>query len=357
VPSVEPREEEPGPRQPSWALAFELVGRALNDGWTVVERLTRKPAGTGGCFSVTYIATRGDDRAFVKVLDYSSAFDTGDPAAELHSLTEAFIFERQLLEACKSGKLARIVQPLGHGVVRDSAYGLPAQYILFELADGDMRDVLERMAGLDLVWALAALHNVAAALDQLHKLYIAHQDVKPSNVLSFAGFGMKLGDLGRASRHGERAPFDDSPIAGQWSYAPPELLYGTVSSDWGERRLATDLYLFGSLIVFVLTRHSMTSLLLSAMPEQFHPRRTVGMAYADLLPVLRNVFSDVVAAVQDQLPGTIGSELANMIRQLCDPDPMKRGHPRDRASGSPYALHRYVTRLDYLRRSLELGLV
>lgn len=53
----------------------------------------------------------------------------------------------------------------------------------------------------------------------LHGLDIAHQDLKPSNVL---------------------------PIAGDPTYAPPELLYNYVPADWNVRRYACDVYLLGA---------------------------------------------------------------------------------------------------------------
>lgn len=58
-------------------------------------------------------------------------------------------------------------------------------YLIFELADGDIRRHLAVQESLDLAFVLRTLHHVAVGLDQLHRADIAHQDLKPSNVLIY----------------------------------------------------------------------------------------------------------------------------------------------------------------------------
>ena len=53
------------------------------------------------------------------------------------------------------------------------------QYIVFELADGDVRSVISAADDLDVAWAIRSLHHMAVGLAQLHRTGIAHQDVKP----------------------------------------------------------------------------------------------------------------------------------------------------------------------------------
>src|ERR687892_267014 len=60
---------------------------------------------------------------------------------------------------------------------------------------------------------------------------------KPSNVLLFDGDESKLGDLGRAAAQGYEPPHEDSYIAGDQTYAPPELLYHHMDPEWSRRRL------------------------------------------------------------------------------------------------------------------------
>jgi serine/threonine protein kinase len=98
-------------------------------------------------------------------------------------------------------------------------------YIIFELANGDIRNVLDRAIYFDAAWAFRTLHHVATGLSQLHKVGIAHLDMKPSNALEFGESGTKVSDLGTSVRRGTRCPHEDNPIAGDVAYAPPELQY------------------------------------------------------------------------------------------------------------------------------------
>ena len=65
-------------------------------------------------------------------------------------------------------------------------------YIVFELASGDIRAEIERLPNFDLAWCLRSLHNATVGVQQLHSKDIAHQDIKPSNVLVFGMDGSKL---------------------------------------------------------------------------------------------------------------------------------------------------------------------
>jgi hypothetical protein len=58
-----------------------LEGRILDGGWTVGKRIQLGPDSTGGHFSVSYAVTaKSGNAAFLKALDYSEAFASGDPA-------------------------------------------------------------------------------------------------------------------------------------------------------------------------------------------------------------------------------------------------------------------------------------
>lgn len=100
---------------------------------------------------------------------------------------------------------------------------IPLPFIMFELADGDVRKVIAKASQIDDAWRFNVLHDVAVGLQQLHSKKIAHQDLKPSNVLLFDAEkrGAKIGDLGRASIMGTGASHDQMTIAGAKSYAPP----------------------------------------------------------------------------------------------------------------------------------------
>ncbi len=244
--------------------AQTLVGVKLTNGWTVEKLVERDENATGGTFSCSYIVRSGDGRkAFLKAMDYVMALRTQDPAKELQILTQAYIFERFVNEKCKSKHLSRIVRVIDSGTIpsRDGEPSSVVQYLIFELADGDIRSFMDYGKSFEAVWLLRNMHQVSAALQQLHNIEIAHQDLKPSNVLVFNNGSSKLADLGRASDNHRSSPYDSLNCAGDWTYAPPELLYGHVSEDWRVRRLGGDIYLLGSLAVFFCTGVSMTHLL------------------------------------------------------------------------------------------------
>jgi serine/threonine protein kinase len=205
--------------------AKQLVGLTLEDTWNVTELLERPPGATGGCFSQSYRVVAADGRkAFLKALDYTEALtNSDDPARVLAALTTAYNYERDLLAKCKGRRMSRVVTILADGKVRvsDSIDGT-VQYLIFEEAAHDARSRMGSGEQFDLALRLRALHHVATGIRQLHGLEIAHQDLKPSNVLMFDDCS-KVGDLGCASQKGTAAPRDALTIPGDPAYAPPEL--------------------------------------------------------------------------------------------------------------------------------------
>lgn len=186
--------------------ASQLLGRTLPGGWTVIKTVVRPPTATGGNFSVGYIVeSEKGIRGYLKALDYSAALKSLDPARALEAMTAAYNFERDLLHKCNARKLDRIVVSLADGsVTLDTVSGSGVvQYLIFELADGDVRSRIANVEKFDVAWALRTLHHVAIGLQQLHREDIAHQDLKPSNVLLFrGGVESKIGDWGRAAYKG-----------------------------------------------------------------------------------------------------------------------------------------------------------
>jgi serine/threonine protein kinase len=104
--------------------------------------------------------------------------------------------------------------------------GLPVQYIIFECAESDVREQALIDGRFDTAWALRTLHQVAVGVRQLHGRNIVHQDLKPSNVLLFETVGSKVGDLGSSTNKENSSPRDQFDVAGDRTYAPPDLLYG-----------------------------------------------------------------------------------------------------------------------------------
>jgi serine/threonine protein kinase len=124
-------------------------------------------------------------------------------------------------------------------------------YLIFEMAEGDVRVQMNVTTKFDAVWCMRALKDISLGLWQVHKEMIAHQDAKPSNVLTYPGPTFKIADFGRASRRGHSAWHDDLKVAGDRSYAPPEQLYGFLHPDFIPRRMGCDLYMLGNLAAFL----------------------------------------------------------------------------------------------------------
>ncbi len=326
--------------------AESLLGITLEGGWKVVEQITRGVDATGGNFSFGYKVedTKGN-LAFLKALDLSRALQAEDLTMALQALTQAYNFERDLLKKCRERGLDRIATTIGEGNYRFPNGG-PADvvpYLIFELAEGDARTQIDFSQRFDLGLRLRALHHIATGLWQLHKQEIAHQDLKPSNVLVFENHVSKLADLGRAAQSGATPPHEIYLIQGDPRYAPPELMYGQASENWCVRRQGCDLYLLGSMVVYFFAGTAMTPELLRNLPQRFWPGRWQG-TYVEVLPMVRKAFGDAVEGIKRVVEPDYREKIGDLIIQLCDPDVARRGHPRTRGNQAlQYSMERYVS--------------
>lgn len=334
--------------------AEKLLGLTLENGWKVVERYSRDPKFSGGNFCVGYRVERSDgQQGFCKALDYEAIFKRGgDPAPLLQLMTESYNFERNVLRKCNEFRMSRVIRILDDGVIRVEGTIFPVSYMIFEYARFDIRRELDQGKDLEAALRLRTLHHVASGLEQLHKIRIAHQDLKPSNVLildpSAERRNSKLGDLGRATDSQVSAPHDDLPIAGDPSYAPPEQLYHAVPVEFGARRLACDLYHLGSLATFMFTSVSMNGLLAMKLHPSHLWMSWTG-TYDDVLPYVRDAFGRSIFVLHEACPESIADRLTELVKYLCEPNPNLRGHPQERlGSSNPYGLQRIISGLDLL---------
>jgi serine/threonine protein kinase len=349
-----------------------LLGVKLDDGWEIVEKLTKEKAAnedpTPGFFSVGYRVEKGKERAFLKAFDLEAAMNPKDGSRDdptvmmqaLQNLTSAFNSENSLLEFCKNSNLDKIVKVLKVGFASPppgviAASQLPVPYLMFELAEeGDIRGFIKKTEIADDYWRLLHLHSVTVGLQQLHTNQICHQDLKPANVLIFKEGGAKIGDLGRASRKAAPAPHDFVDVPGDPRYAPPELSYGEVPSNWIDRREASDLYHLGALMTYLFTGVSTNVLLYENLPREFFFTRWGGR-YVDVLPHLEAAFAKVVSDVSEMFPDWARVELTEILQQMCAPDFTKRGSPESRRqTNNPLGMERFVSKFDLLAKQAKI---
>lgn len=343
-------------------FAYRLEGLTLPGGWKVAKRLTRSPEATGGNFSVGYeVVDPAGRAAFLKAIDIARAFNqpVGFVTA-LAQITSAHRDECALLTICRDGKMDRVVWSVAEGeVLVDHANPYSrVPYIVFEMADADIRTHDRFSKRFDVAWASRVLHHAAVGLSQLHKSDIAHQDLKPSNVLVFdSGVGARVGDLGCASQLAKPGQRDAIAFAGDPVYAPPELLYGYTVADWRVRRVGGDLYTLGSLAAFLFSKVGMTEMLMFRLPDAVRPDQWK-KSYKDAMPHMRHAFSQALSDLRKDLPHEIREDLLPLIAYLCDPDPEHRGHPSNRSMrfGEPLSLERFVAGFDLIARKAERGL-
>lgn len=338
-----------------------LAGRTLTNGWKVTEAVARVAGQTGGTFSTGYLVeSPAGKQHFLKAIDFEAAMRARDPARALQALTEAFNLERDILNLSKSKRMSHVVTVIEDGTEKVSVPGTPpasapqtVQYLIFELAHESLRHMVAVSKRLPMSQALSALHNIANGLRQLHGAQVAHQDMKPSNALRFPDGLFKVCDVGRASMKGRAAPHDGLKVAGEHTYAPPELLYGQVDPDFVVRRLGCDAYLLGSLAAFLVTGLPMTAMIIDELDPAARPAAWTG-TYAAVLGQVRAAYARAIDRVASEIPADAPyrDDLLMCVRQLCDPDPALRGHPLTRATlasvGNVYDLERYVSAFDRL---------
>jgi serine/threonine protein kinase len=336
----------------------------LSSGWVVTEEIQRLPGATGGQFSCGYRVQRDGKIAFLKALDYSKAEEIAqaagiDTLTALQALINAYQFERNLLQDCKQKRMDRIVVALEDGSVKvDSGIFGEVNYLIFEPAEGDIRKRLSLFQDLNVIWILKCLHHIATGLSHLHSAKVAHQDLKPSNVLVFDENLSKVADLGCASVQGTVSPRDDREFAGDRTYAPPELLYRSIDPDWGRRRQAADVYHLGSMVTFFFCGVSMTAMILANMPPG-HLYTVWGGSYSEVLAEIRDAFGLALEEFSRSVPGEqLRKTLREAVSQLCDPEPSRRGHPWNRrGSANPYSLERYISLFSLLAQRAAIGVL
>jgi len=347
--------------------AFLLEGMVLEGGWKVVKKYERTSFQTGGIYSCCYEVINEDGtKGFLKAFDYSDANKSSDqrPAELIRNITNAYEYERKILLKCSENGLNNVIRYLDAGGIEvEQNIKYPrVEYLILEHADeGDIRVSLKKGNGSSVAWKLRSLHQIAKSVSQLHRLLIAHQDIKPSNVVTFNYSKTKLTDLGSAVSEipiqSELPKYLEDDYCGSYEYSPPELLYGYKINDFTYRRIACDLYLLGNMVVFYFLDVSMNFLLKSNLDSSLCWEKPVNYKkYEYVKPYLIEAFEKSMedlrkSIVQEDLKDPI----EEVVRFLCNPDPLNRGHIKNiNQKFGRLGLSRFVTKFDVLAKKYEL---
>jgi serine/threonine protein kinase len=333
---------------------LNLMGKTTPGGWVVGNRVEFAADHTGGHFSDCYYVEKEGEKAFLKALNIEK-FDI----SELGALLAGFEYESQLLALCREKRLGRIVRVIeSDRLERDPDAPAVLRYVpflVFELADGDVRETVDISKTVSDQWRFFVLHQTALALLQLHQQSIAHQDVKPSNLLLFSGNELKLGDLGRSSLRGTQAPHDAFLVAGARNYAPFEQRYAYLPAEWLERRLSTDVFHLGCLVVFAFTNVCFPEFAMARLAEAHRPGNW-GATYPEVMPHVQASMIEALQELSVDFPKRFRPDLVSLVLDLCHPDPSLRGRVGNggKSTIDLLWLQRFVSRFDILEKKARV---
>lgn len=333
-----------------------LGGRTLKSGWTLGEQLLPSSGSSGSSFGAGYKATRGDEIAFVKAIDFVGALAATDPLEALGRLSAEATFEKDVLAYCTEKGMTKVMGYFGHEYVSSDGSNNPmtnVSCLIMEAGQQDLRRLVNGAGLAACAWNLQVMRDVSMAVAQLHGGGIAHQDIKPSNVIQVSdktadqSQTMKVGDLGRVVRRDRNGPFDTNHWPGDLRYSPPERWYGFVPPNWIDARDASDAYMLGSLLVYLFTGATLQSLVYPLIPDQFQPGKWNGGFDQDLLPVLIDIHARILNThLKPALVPDIADRIMSIARDLTQPNPLHRGDMKARRQvGRPVGVDRIHQKL------------
>ncbi len=357
--------------------SHELVGKAFTGekarlSWRVTEKVSVPKGGTGGMFSVGYVAANhAGDEYFLKATDVG-LLRIDDGKSKFDRLRDALNiqgFEREMLDICTTTGMDRIVRAVDYGELEVVHHGVKELvfYIVFEKATGDIRAAARTYRQTGISWIPRVIHNLAVAASQLHRKDISHNDIKPSNFLVFDATLQKLSDLGRATCENHQGPWDNLREAGDQNYSAPEAWGYLYHPPMTGRRISHeyrkkfDVYMLGSLMFFLLTEQSLNTVMSTYLRPEYGPSSWSG-DFEGILPYLRDVHGHAMTVMESQVETTYGqdclkclAEILQAVKHLTDVDPQVRGDPRNSAKGlKRHDLQRLISRTDILTKKFAI---
>lgn len=341
--------------------AHSLEGRTLKTGWFVKKKIEREPGQSGSTFSIGYIVEKDAEECFMKVFDFAAFLSTSNPELDtmqvMQEMINAYTYEKDLSIHCQKKHVTKVSFVIAHGDEMLPEFAISfVPYLIFKLADGDIRSALNVSKILDYAWRFKSLHDIAVGLKQLHAIDVCHQDLKPSNILVFDSES-KLCDLGRSVSNDIKGPYKSMIFSGDRTYAPPEIWYKFHDPDWKKKSYAADCFMLGSLVTFYFAGIPMSALLSKHIPEQFNWVMWNG-EFSEIIPYLENAFSLALKEFEANISdGDTKKELCQLVEYLCNPFPEKRGHPKNISSkGNSYSMDRFISQFDRLRLKAEISI-
>ncbi|MCF2922806.1 MULTISPECIES: protein kinase [unclassified Pseudoalteromonas] len=333
-----------------------LEGLVTTSGWKI-GKMINTTSGTGGNFCTRYTAISPEGKiGFLKAMDLSKV--ASKSLTEMNKTISEYLFEQNILDHCKDRKLTRVVTPLDSGEISSPVSFPPLNrvfYIIFELAEGDLRSQFINSDIESWKNVFKSLHHVAVGIKQLHQIGIAHQDIKPSNVLCFENEQSKISDLGRVTDAKGESPFSALSFTGDRSYAPIEVHYRIPITDFIDRRLS-DVHMFGSLIYHVISKAQITPVLIEEsrllMP---HIDRAT---YEEALPFIKSAFATIINRFREDCATLFGkeiaSDLAEMVNELCYPDHLIRGNGKYAHKVMRLSMEKYISKMAGVLRKCQI---
>lgn len=345
--------------------ANDLLGRTLETGWTVIEKIEKMPGQTGAFFSVCYKVEKNGEICFMKAYDFAPFFFISENSGirrtivdVLGDMLNAYRYERDLSEHCRKSHVTKVSFVKEAGEEKVNGYAIPiVPYLIFDMADGDVRKRLKYSENIDLSWKISSLHSIAVGIKQLHTIEVSHQDLKPSNILIFKNES-KLGDIGRSVCKNIISPYAEYMYTGDIGYAPIEILYGQFERDWLKRSFATDCYMLGSMIVFYFSGVNMNALVRNNLEDAISWDYYSG-SYIDIKDHVLNAFNNALIDFSNSIPNKeLRFELVDLVKYLCNPDPDQRGHIKNLATPkNQYSMERFISRLDLLYKKAKATII
>ena len=288
-----------------------LLGRSLNDRYTILERL-----GAGGMGTV-YRGTQHSVGRDVAIKVVSAAL-----------VSEADAIKRFLREAKLASRLSHpnAVSVLDFGQTPDGVF-----YLVMELLSGSTLDHVLRAEGrLRLPRIMRIAQQVCDALEGAHRLSIIHRDLKPANVMLLDGSEgrdlIKVLDFGLAKSLSKDSTHTSVTMSGALlgtpAYMSPEAVAGQEVDERG------DLYSLGCMLYALASGRP---------PFQ-----------SDKMHELLSMHSNTAPQKLTGVPPPV----AAVIARLLEKDPSARYRT---AAATRHALDEAA--LPYLSRDLELSLI